>query len=643
MRWRPNDPEANGGGRLVEWGSIVAVITYTGLRIDRSWIPHDDGMLGQIADRVRRGELPHRDFQEVYTGLLGYMHAAALSLGGGDLLSLRVLLLVAFVVWLLVVRWIARRFLPLGAAGGITAVAGILAVAQWPTPLPSWYNLFLATGAAACMIRFGGGGRRGWVFAAGLLTGLSILIKIVGLYVLAALLLAIALNAGEAARRGAPPLVNERQGRHFGSAVLVGTASLGLVAFILALIRTQLSASTVALYLLPTVALGSVLTLRSRYWPFGAFLSGMARSTAALALGTSIPIALFLVPYVQAGAVPELLHGVFVAPRARFDFAAQPPAPLGTLVLGALSGLPLLAAGSMGHRGRWAVGIFYGVLVVAVIQLGSAGLLARGALQSLRAWVPLLVVWSAARVLFTADSRRSAQAEPGHPEALFTLAAVAALWSLVQFPFAAEFYVFYGAPLTVLLMGALARRAGPALVVVAVIVTSYAVVNSAHTLADATARMEGVHASLRVPPADARAYQDLVAAVDRAGIGPYIFATPDAPEVPFLTGRRNPTGVMYDFFDAEPDRVRRVVAALDRHEVGGVVLKPRGHFSGPVPPELEQALRRRYPVAEVVGPFVLLRSATGPQDSQTTAGDTTLVPEAPGPGVDGGDPTSGVR
>jgi hypothetical protein len=38
----------------------------------QGWIPHDEGTLGLSAERVLRGDLPHRDFDEVYTGGLSY-------------------------------------------------------------------------------------------------------------------------------------------------------------------------------------------------------------------------------------------------------------------------------------------------------------------------------------------------------------------------------------------------------------------------------------------------------------------------------------------------------------------------------------------------------------------------------------------
>ena len=41
----------------------------------RGWFPQDEGALAESARRVLAGELPHRDFAELYTGALSYLHA----------------------------------------------------------------------------------------------------------------------------------------------------------------------------------------------------------------------------------------------------------------------------------------------------------------------------------------------------------------------------------------------------------------------------------------------------------------------------------------------------------------------------------------------------------------------------------------
>src|SRR2546427_5614709 len=45
---------------------VCAIYMATDLK--RSWAPEDEGTLGQSAERVLQGELPQRDFDDVYTG-----------------------------------------------------------------------------------------------------------------------------------------------------------------------------------------------------------------------------------------------------------------------------------------------------------------------------------------------------------------------------------------------------------------------------------------------------------------------------------------------------------------------------------------------------------------------------------------------
>jgi hypothetical protein len=101
--------------------------------------------------------------------------------------------------------------------------------------------------------------------------------------------------------------------------------------------------------------------------------------------------------------------------------------------------------------------------------------------------------------------------------------------------------------------------------------------------------------------------------VEELARGPWVYATPDAPEIYVLTGRRNPTRSLFEFLDPEPDtRVRRVLEALDRTGVNVVVINRRPFFSGPVSPELVAGLQARYPVAREVGRFLVVWRAAEP-------------------------------
>jgi len=63
--------------RLMVLSAVLAVAAvYVGVHIG-SWVPADDGTLSQSALRVMQGQLPHRDFGEIYTGSLSIIHALA--------------------------------------------------------------------------------------------------------------------------------------------------------------------------------------------------------------------------------------------------------------------------------------------------------------------------------------------------------------------------------------------------------------------------------------------------------------------------------------------------------------------------------------------------------------------------------------
>lgn len=114
---------------------IGALVTF--LNIDRGWYPHDEGANGQTAERVLHGEVPYRDFDEPYTGLLTYVHALAFKLGGVRLPVLRIPLYIATLLWLAAFFAIAVRFVSPAAAGAITLAALVWSVPNYPASMPS--------------------------------------------------------------------------------------------------------------------------------------------------------------------------------------------------------------------------------------------------------------------------------------------------------------------------------------------------------------------------------------------------------------------------------------------------------------------------------------------------------------------------
>lgn len=85
--------------------------------------------------------------------------------------------------------------------------------------------------------------------------------------------------------------------------------------------------------------------------------------------------------------------------------------------------------------------------------------------------------------------------------------------------------------------------------------------------------------------------------------GDAIWAAPDSPEVYFLTGRRNPSRTVYDFFDRDfkdPEARRaRILDLLQREKIKVVVINGNLTFSGPMEAGLRREIERLFPEAAV--------------------------------------------
>ena len=131
--------------RLIAAGLVALSIVYLALFVSRGWIPHDEGMIGQSAERVLNGETPHVDYEEPYTGGLAWMHALVFRLAGIDLIYPRWLLFAGrragagARLYLILSRYLQ----PIAAAMGAWLALG------WSFPnyfaaLPSWWLLVCA-------------------------------------------------------------------------------------------------------------------------------------------------------------------------------------------------------------------------------------------------------------------------------------------------------------------------------------------------------------------------------------------------------------------------------------------------------------------------------------------------------------------
>ena len=239
------------------YAAILAVLAFHATRFDRLWIPHDEGVIAHPAERVLNGEIPHIDFVTGYSGGLDYLHAGAMRLFGTNLLAPRIGLFIFFAVWLVVVLKIARTFAGPLLASTLILLSGLSSLPQYPAAMPSWYNLFFATSAVLALLRYRASMRVAWLIAAGAAAGLSIGIKVIGLYAVAGALLSFGFWATEA-----PPDFENRV-RSRGSGWVVALVLAPFVGSVAWLVRERLASADAIYLLLPTVLLSGAIVARA--------------------------------------------------------------------------------------------------------------------------------------------------------------------------------------------------------------------------------------------------------------------------------------------------------------------------------------------------------------------------------------------
>ena len=609
---RQNSGVSQAGWRLALLGVLLASAGYVWWHLFLGWVPHDDGALAQSAERVLQGQLPHRDFDEIYTGGLSWANAAAFHLFGTTLRTLRLVLFAVFLAWVPAVFYIASRFVRPLAAAGVVLLAVVWSLPNYPAAMPSWYNLFLATFGVAALFRYLEDGRRHWLMLAGIAGGLSILVKVVGLYYVAGVLLFLVFQAHALSRSAA--LAGVRRGKAY--AIFVSACLLLFVLALVSLVHHQLFLAELVNFIVPGTLLAAWLARDEWTQPAGgsrARVSLLATLIAPFLAGVALPVAVFLVPYAQTGSLGAFVTGVFILPMRRFDRAYYPAPSLTSM----LTLVPLALLGVWAHRAKagisrrdTAVVVF--ALVLLLLGTGKNPALYRAVWYAARNLLPALAI---AGILLLARD-----ADGGSPllRARATLlVSVTALCGLVQFPYSIPIYFCYVAPLVALLALALngyVRR--PVRIVGALLAaffTAFAVLRTNSTRLPALVFSYQPHrpmtpltlerGGIEVPQSD-MVYDTLVRALRAHARGGYTWASRDTPEIYFLSGLRNPTRSLFEFFDDSTHRDDRVLRLLDAHGVTAIVLSTPS-FSPAISGAMYAQLVARFPHEEYVGPFQL--------------------------------------
>ena len=603
------------------WWLVLALVwslggMYGGQHLKRGWVPHDEGAFAQSADRVLRGELPHRDYMESYTGGLTYLNAVAFRYLGENFATTRYVLFAVYLAWLPVVYWIASQLAPEWVAGGVTLLAVAWSLPNYSAAVPSWYNLFFATFGSAALFQYLRARTWKWPFVAGLCGGLSFLAKTAGLYYgVAAFFFFVFLEQTEGG--GEADALKRRRPWYTAS---LATVLILFLASLTRLLKARGGLEEFVNFVFPALALVCLLLvneLRARRRVDRERLMSLAKMLAPFAAGFALPLAIFLAPYVRAHAIAALLNGIFILPAKRITGAYMAPPEMDT-ILAVLGVIAILAVGAR-LRGIGRLVLTAGAAALSLFLLifsANYDWAYQIAWHSAYWVIPPLTILGVMHL-----RRREATEKLGsgeHRQQLFLLLAMMALCGLVQFPFASPIYFCYVAPLAILAAAAMLRDfpriPRPLLAVLFLYYLLFVVFRATPTFIYdmgqhyerdfETQALDLPRAgNLRVDGDHVQIYSELIPLVQKHAGSAEIYAAPDCPEVYFLAGYKNPTPVLFDFFDDPAGRTERILKMIDSRPIRVVVIDLDPGFSGEMPDELHDALAERFPAQDRVGHF----------------------------------------
>ncbi len=594
---------------------IGAVVLGSVLR--DGWYPHDEGALGQSAERVLGGEVPHRDFAEIYTGLLSYMNAAVFAVLPISSIAMRVPLLLGALLWLGAMYRVLLRFTPPLGAGLAAITAFVWSVPNYPAPIPSWYILFVTTFAALALLRWHETRLARWLVVAGAMGGVAFLFKLTGIFVLMGG--GLALVAAEVPAHMTPARTVDRAattteapgGR--GSFAWVIPTLLLLAVFALArvaggadreLLRFVVPTAVLALGIAVRVRQRSTLLDRDRW-------RALAGRLTPFLLGAAAPVVLYGAFQAVLGALPMLIEGVFVAPYRRVTFASMRPPSIASLLFFAPLGLLLWVPSTRGVSRR--VVPVLAALVFGVVVFFSATSIRAYQLGWMSAWGLLFFVALEGAVVVsrapqTGDSARAQSDAARDSGAAITLVCMAVSAALVEFPFAAPIYTLYALPLTMVAAVALVRVADRIPSALQIVVIGFLLTFGLVRVVPGSQGSRGLgfapseniapldlpRSGLRVAPLEAVVYDNVIELVQSKASGSAIWAGPDAPEIYFLSGLPNQTRTFFDFLDGPAQNSSSLVDRIGALDARVVVVKKNAQFSPALSLAVVDSLRRIY-------------------------------------------------
>lgn len=563
---------------------------YEGTHLYRGWVAHDEGCLTESALRVMHGQLPHRDYIEIYTGGLAYLDALAFRLLGLRFVSMRIVLFAFFLVWVIAVYWIATDMVSEWVAAAVTFFAVLWSVPNYSAAMPSWYNLFFATFGIAALFQFICSRSKKWLFIAGLCAGLSFLVKIAGLYFLAAALLYCVFHEQQVATSHA-----DRRPQRPNPYSWFVVASLALLtAIVFRMIFRGAYSGEYLHFLLPVAGICAYLIYRE-------FLTAeepsirFRRLTGFLApalAGFFIPVGVFLIPYVRSHALRSLLNGLFVLPFLRVGNASIHALPLLALPFAFIVSGPIALA--FIERGPMRnILTFAGILILGMlVGFSFSNELAYRLVWNTIAWtIPVLTLFAISRLWKTCNLTPKSESAQ---ERLFLLTCAAVMCGLIQFPFAVSTYFCYVCPIAILgVVALIVTQSNQPRFFLAAAMLLYAIfgvfaftpgflehMGTGYMPDRNTASLDApIARGLRVYPESAATYNRIDSLIREHASGGTILAGPDSPQFYVMSGFTNPMESPFEVFEPFSSFESTIQALVKSGRLRMIIIADRPQFS----------------------------------------------------------------
>lgn len=571
---------------------VLAAMAYLATFVQRGWVAHDEGLIGQSAERVLRGSLPHVDYRDPYTGGLALFYGTVFRFTGIDLAHVRWVLFIAACFAQVLVYAISRRYLPPMSAALVTWVALVWSFPNYFAGLPSWWILICALLTLWALLRHSDTGNLAYVVLAGVSVGIAIVIKQTGVYLLVPLMFSV---------------LNGPTRSHQLLRTALGVSSFTIAALIL---RSRFGASEVVYLLLP-VAASCYMSGSGRFMQVLADARSHWATPIGAAISALIPLTLFLLPYLAAGQLDAFVDGALRDPQKRLVFASSPLPPAVLIIPGAMAAAWLFwSPQSLSKLELGLVGIFRWIVSLSILWF------------SLREPLPYTFIWACARgigALLPVVSLWILIRRPhptGQTQDLVLISSMLAWVSLNQFPYSSSAYFCYVAPLAVIAGVASADRlrwprrlsAAPAVILallfgVLSLNRGYVYnIGASHAIQEMDVPLDLPRAHLTVSRDDAHNYRRVVQLIEQHRGVRGLVAGPDTPELYFLTRQFSRSGTLYDFF-SEASSSAEYAQQFGWFSADVIVVKHKRSFSPPLSATLLADLRKQYSHSESVGPF----------------------------------------